>query len=88
MGLLVRFMMLFNIRFMGIYALQLHAERQHINFMAIEANRKELQQQKKERRKKPTTRLNGTTPNPRGLIEGLTCNGCDGLEEEEQEEFP
>lgn len=33
---------------MGIYALQLHAERQHINFMAIEANRKELQQQKKD----------------------------------------
>lgn len=59
---------------MGIYALQLHAERQHINFMAIEARRKELQKKKK----KPTSRLNGTTPNPRGLIEGLTRNGCDG----------
>lgn len=34
-----RFMMLFNIRFMWIYALQVHAERQHINFMAIEAPR-------------------------------------------------
>lgn len=45
LGLLVRFMILFNIRFMGIYALQLHAERQHINFMAIEARQKELQQQ-------------------------------------------
>lgn len=40
--------MLFNIRFMGIYALQLHAERQHINFMAIEARRKELQKKKEE----------------------------------------
>lgn len=42
----IRFMMLFNIRFMWIYALQVHAERQHINFMAIEARQKELQQQR------------------------------------------
>lgn len=39
---------------------------------------KQTEKNYKKKRKKPTTRLNGTTPNPRGLIEGLTCNGCDG----------
>lgn len=48
---------------MGIYALQLHAERQHINFMAIEARQKELQQQQqKEKNQQQLNERNNPKP--------------------------